>query len=116
MKIKTLLTLIFTVLILITCNKSKDLGGYKENYSLENGSIITDTVAFKNFVGGIPQLFNKNIYQLSKKITFKINHSDGIDLKGNRILITLENENIYFGDYNQDISVNVGYDHLIMQV
>ncbi|MDQ1855086.1 MULTISPECIES: hypothetical protein [unclassified Chryseobacterium] len=110
MKIKTLLTLIFTTLILITCNKNKDLGGYRENYSLENGSITTDTVAFKNFVGEIPQLFNKNVHQLSKKINFKINHSDGIDLKGNRILISLENETIYFGDYNQDITVNVSYD------
>lgn len=110
MKIKTLLTLIFTALILISCNKNKDLGGYRENYSLESGSVIIDTTAFKNFVGEIPQSFNKNVHQLSKKITFKINHSDGIDLKGNRILITLENENIYFGEYHQDIAVNVGYD------
>lgn len=50
MKIKTLLSLFFTALILINCNKSNDLGGYRENYSLENGTAITDTLAFKNFV------------------------------------------------------------------
>lgn len=110
MKIKTLLTLIFISLILVNCSKSNDLGGYRENYSLENGSAIIDTIAFKNFVKEIPQSFNKDKHQFIKKIDFKLNHANGIDLSGSKILITLENENIYFGNYSENITVNVGYD------
>ncbi len=111
MKIKTVPALIFIGLILISCSKSNDLGGYRENYSLENGTAVVDTIAFKNFVKEIPQSFNKNEQQFDKKIDFKINHSNGVDLSGSKILITLENENIYFGNYNENIRVNVGYDH-----
>lgn len=111
MKIKTLLTLIFISSVLINCSKSNDLGGYRENYSLENGSALVDTMAFKNFVKEIPQSFDKDDQEFNKKIDFKINHVNDIDLRGNKILIILENENIYFGNYNENITVNVGYDH-----
>ncbi|WP_443939969.1 hypothetical protein [Pedobacter sp. MW01-1-1] len=55
MKIKTLLTFILIGSVLISCNGSSDLGGYRENYSLENGSAIIDTIGFKDFVKEIPQ-------------------------------------------------------------
>lgn len=103
--------LLFVLILLISCNKNTDLGGYRENYTVENGAYKIDTIAFKNFIHDLPKSINKEKGKLNKKLTFQIKHSDRINLKGTKILIALENKYIYFGDYKEDITLNIGYDH-----
>ena len=100
------------------CNKSKNIGGYPENYTInEKGEPINiNEIEFHNFQN---KLLRENVHKDSKKnikeLILNIEHENSdVDLYNKRIVIFEGNEHelLYNSKYQDKIKINIGFNYL----
>lgn len=97
------------------CNKSKNIGGYNENYKVSEVGKITDINVneFYDYQKKYSEESNrKNLKSNNKEIILKIEHENkNIDLYNKKIIIFEGNSNVplYSSKYQDRIKLNMGF-------